>query len=80
MTCFHPLTAYKSVEVNPATGKHLITFNPMKALIEAASFRLPCNQCRGCRFDTARDLSVRALHEAQMHDFSFFLTLTYSDD
>lgn len=80
MTCFFPLTAYKSLEVNPATGKHLITFNPMKALIEASSFKLPCNQCRGCRADKARDLSIRVMHEAQMHEHSCFLTLTYSDD
>lgn len=80
MTCFKPLTAYKSVEVNPATGKHLITFNPMKALIEASSFKLPCNQCRGCRGGQARDLSTRVLHEVQMHSRSCFLTLTYSDD
>lgn len=80
MTCFKPLTAYKSQERNPGTGKHLITFNPMKALIEASSFKLPCNQCRGCRSDKARDLSVRAMHEAQMHKSSCFLTLTYSDE
>lgn len=80
MPCFHPLTAYKALEVNPATGKHLITFNPLKALIEGSSFKLPCMQCRGCRSDKARDLAVRALHEAQMHEHSCFLTLTYSDE
>lgn len=80
MTCFRPLTAYKSQEVNLATGKHLITFNPMKALIEASSFKLPCGQCRGCRADKARDLATRALHEVQMHEQSCFLTLTYSDE
>lgn len=80
VTCFKPLTAYKALEVNPATGKHLITFNPMKALIEASSFKLPCLQCRGCRSDKARDLAVRALHECQMHEHSCFLTLTYSDE
>lgn len=79
MTCFHPLTAYKALEVNPATGKHLITFNPMKALIEAASFKLPCQQCAGCRSDKARDLAVRVLHECQMHEHSCFLTLTYDE-
>lgn len=80
MTCFKPLTAYKSQERNPATGKHLITFNPVKALIEASSFKLPCNQCIGCRSDKARDLSIRVLHETVMHDESCFVTLTYSDD
>lgn len=80
MTCFHPLTAYKSVEVNSATGKHGITFNPMKALIADVPFKLPCGQCRGCRSDKARDLAVRVMHEAEMHGSSCFLTLTYSDE
>lgn len=80
MTCFKPLTAYKSQERNPGTGKHLITFNPMKALIEASSFKLPCNQCIGCRADKARDLATRVIHEAQMHERSCFLTLTYSNE
>lgn len=79
MTCYRPRTAYKSVEVNPATGKHLITFNPMRALIETASFKLPCNICNGCLSDKARDLAVRLVHEAQMHEHSCLVTLTYSD-
>lgn len=80
MTCFHPLTAYKSTERSPASGKYGIVFNPVKALIEGSSFKLPCGQCVGCRADKARDLGVRVYHEGQLHERKAFLTLTYSDD
>lgn len=41
---------------------------------------VPCGHCLGCRADQARDWSIRIMHETQMHDFSWFLTLTYSDE
>lgn len=79
LTCFHPLTAYRSNEFNRETGKYGCTFNPTKALIEGSSFKLPCGQCRGCRFDKAQHWAIRCAHEAQMHDRCCFLTLTYED-
>lgn len=41
---------------------------------------LPCGQCTGCRVDRAREWSVRCMHEAKMHDYNSFLTLTYNDE
>lgn len=41
---------------------------------------LPCGQCVGCRLAKAREWAVRCAHEAQMHDESCFLTLTYSPE
>lgn len=80
MTCFHPLTAYKSHEFNFETGKYGVTFNPHKALVEGSSFKLGCNQCRGCRRDHSQQWAMRCNHEAQMHERSCFLTLTYDDE
>lgn len=79
MTCFHPLTAFRSLERNPS-GKYGLTFNPMKALIEGSGLKLPCGQCRGCRADKAKAMSIRCMHEAKMHDLNSFVTLTYSDE
>lgn len=42
--------------------------------------RVPCGTCLGCRAEQARQWSVRILHEMQMHDAAWFLTLTYSDE
>lgn len=80
MPCFHPLTAYRSAERNPASGKHLVTFSATKALIEGSMFKLPCGQCTGCRLDKAQQWAIRCKHEAQMHDRNCFVTLTYSDE
>lgn len=39
-----------------------------------------CGHCIGCRADQARDWSFRIMHESSMHDDSWFVTLTYSDE
>ncbi|WNK12749.1 MAG: replication initiator protein [Microvirus sp.] len=41
---------------------------------------LPCGQCVGCRLERSRRWAMRCLHEAQLHDFSSFVTLTYNDE
>ena len=38
-----------------------------------------CGRCIGCRIDKARDWATRCIHEAQLHDESWFVTLTYDD-
>lgn len=79
MPCFHPLKAYKSRERNPATGLYLIMFNPLKALVEASSFSVPCGQCIGCKIARAEQLMVRCVHESKMHAENCFLTLTFDN-
>lgn len=77
MGCDFPATAYRSTEFGP-TGKRLLTFNPMKALDSATGgFELPCNVCTGCRLERSRQWAVRMMHEAHLHEFNCFLTLTY---
>jgi hypothetical protein len=41
---------------------------------------LPCRKCIGCRAVRARDVSVRAAHEAQSVGVGSFLTLTYDHE
>ncbi len=41
---------------------------------------LPCGKCIGCRIERTRVWAVRCMHEAQMHDFNSFVTLTYDDE
>lgn len=38
---------------------------------------VPCRGCIGCRLDYARDWSIRCMHEASLHKFNDFITLTY---
>lgn len=69
MTCYHPLLAYKS------EGK--VVFE--KPFAFARGFNLPCGQCIGCRLNYSRQWAIRLVHEAQMHDASCFITLTFND-
>lgn len=41
---------------------------------------LPCNTCLGCRLKYAQQWAARCMYEAQYHDQSWFVTLTYNDD
>lgn len=42
--------------------------------------QVPCGRCLGCRKEQARQFSVRMMHEAAMHDYAYFCTLTYNDE
>lgn len=79
MVCYHPQQAYRSVEKH-ASGKPVITFNPLKARQSEIPMRLRCGKCIGCRLDNIAQWSMRCLHEAKMHSASSFITLTYSDE
>jgi len=41
---------------------------------------LPCGTCIGCRAKQAREWAIRIMHETEMHDESWFVTLTYSNE
>ena len=41
---------------------------------------LPCGRCVGCRLERSRQWAVRCMHEASMHMFNSFVTLTYDDN
>lgn len=57
-----------------------VTFNPGQAWSDLQSVRLPCGGCIGCRMDRAKEWSTRLVHEAELHEQSSFLTLTFSDE
>ena len=66
MSCYRPV----NVMVNR------ISAVPGGARVGACT-PVPCGKCLGCREKQARDWSFRLIHEAQMHDSAFFVTLTY---
>lgn len=71
MTCFHPLSAFKTVEGS-------IVFNSNKGNIKEA-LKLPCGQCVGCRLERSRQWAIRCVHEASLYSQNCFITLTYRD-
>nr|QJB19136.1 MAG: replication initiator protein [Microvirus sp.] len=76
MGCDVPLTAYRSQEFNPATGRYLMTFNSKNSL-SGTPIKVPCGRCTGCKLEKSRQWAVRCNHEAQMHPANCFVTLTY---
>ena len=80
MGCDFPIKAYRSPEFNPATGKRLLTFNPIKSVDSTNAIDIPCGRCMGCRLDRSQQWAIRCMHEAEMHEQNSYLTLTFSDE
>lgn len=74
------MKAYRSAQKHERTGKPILTFNPLKAVNSTNPISLPCNGCIGCRLDRIEQWSVRCSHEAKMHEYNSFITLTYTDE
>lgn len=70
MSCFHPMKAERSSDGS-------VRFLSCDAKV--FNLRLPCGRCIGCRLERSRQWAVRCMHEAQLHDQSCFVTLTYDD-
>lgn len=68
MACYSPLSAFKTDD-----GQIVFVDTGGRPL------QLPCGRCIGCRIQRAEDWTVRLMHEAQMHEHSCFITLTYKD-
>lgn len=79
MTCYHPLTAYRSLNELTQNGKSVIRFKP-GPFLDWEEIKLPCGQCIGCRLERSRQWAVRSVHEALQYERNCFITLTYSDE
>lgn len=78
MPCFHPQRVWYSKYLNPS-GKRNLVWNQREALSPGDHFQIACGQCTYCRLNRARVWAIRLVHEAQMHESSAFVTLTYED-
>ena len=72
LACTRPLKAYRSHGMG-------VEFNVQKGFHDQ-HLSLPCGSCASCRMSQARDWTIRLSHEAQMHEKSCYITLTYADD
>lgn len=77
MTCYHPLKGYRPLS-NAEGGRYV--FDRAKALNPDHPVNIPCGRCYACRSDRVTDWKTRLTHEAQMHEASSFITLTYADE
>ena len=79
MTCYHPIKAYRSKDIND-NGKRPLVFNEKYALNSGNSLSIPCGQCIGCRLERSRQWATRVSLENQLHEKSIFCTLTYDEE
>jgi len=70
MVCFSPLSAYRK-----AGGG--VTFAKSEGYTDRPHLSVACGQCLGCRLRRSREWALRCVHEAQLHESSCFVTLTY---
>lgn len=79
MACFHPVTGWRSKDVNPDTGKRSVVFSAQRGYLDLP-VTIACGQCIGCRLERSRQWAVRCVHEASLYDSNSFITLTYDND
>ena len=77
MSCFAPLRGWWSRERTPL-GKRRVVFSGSEGYADLP-VDVPCGQCIGCRQEQKRQMAIRCMHEASLHDENCFLTLTYDD-
>lgn len=71
MACYKPLRAWR-------TDDNQIVFAERGRI--HSEITLACGQCTGCRLERSRQWAIRCMHEAQMHKYNSFITLTYDDE
>lgn len=76
MACFRPHDGWLHVD----GGRPLWNFPVGDDPMDYSRTVLVCRSCPGCLADRARDISLRAVHEAKVCGASCFLTLTYDND
>lgn len=76
--CLDPLKGWRSSSLTK-NGKRGITFKFSEAYNDLP-IKVPCGQCIECRLEKSRQWAMRCVHEAQMHEYNSFITLTYNDE
>lgn len=77
MPCYKPLQGWLASTPN-ASGKRGVVFSVSQGFIDKP-MEVPCGQCIGCRLERSRQWAVRLMHEKQLHEHAWFVTLTYAD-
>lgn len=70
MPCYRPLVAWQDEDGQVVFAER----GDLRRELE-----LPCGRCIGCKLARSLQWAVRCMHEAQMHEHSVFVTLTYDD-
>lgn len=85
MSCLNPLI--RAVEQNDkvrifsASEEDIREFPAVKASHHYKDYSIiPCGKCDGCRADYSRRWADRLMIESTLHDYNWFITLTFNDE
>ncbi|QCQ84985.1 replication initiator protein [Blackfly microvirus SF02] len=79
MACFYPLAATQLLGGKILIHKRTPGVHQHKTPAHLGrDMKLPCGRCTGCKLDRSKEWSIRLMHEAQLHEKTSFLTLTYN--
>jgi len=78
MTCYYPLTGYRTKEPNE-NGKYPIVWGYQEAQLDD-EITCCCGRCLGCLIDKSQDWAIRGVHESNLHEQNSFITLTYDEE
>ncbi|ALS03430.1 VP4 [Gokushovirus WZ-2015a] len=78
MSCYHPLRAWPIGTWPSGKPRYHVTAD-LTSPPHPGEVLVPCGKCIGCRLDYSREWANRCMCEAQYHDSSYFVTLTYDD-
>lgn len=76
MPCYSPNAGYLHISKD---GSRKMVFGISQST-SGVRMDVPCGQCIGCRLERSRQWAMRLVHEKRMHQFSWFVTLTYNED
>lgn len=77
MACTNPRCAL--VPLGGGSPRFLMGDYPAGVTTEGKIVYLPCGNCLGCRLDRRQELTFLQSAEASLHEYNWFLTLTYDD-
>lgn len=81
--CFQPVPMFRLEKLHPSTGNPICiwapTYNRARHGLVKNEFFRSCTRCMDCRLKKSIDIATRCVHEASLHKYNSFLTLTYND-
>jgi hypothetical protein len=83
MSCLYPKRVWRRTATPDKSGKWPISFKEIFNYSDGSpgiQLKIPCGQCRGCRYDKTRAWALRCMHEASLHPLNSFVTITYNRD
>lgn len=79
-SCVKPTTHFELLGRVSPTGKRVFVSQAPRRHTAYREASRPCGACVACRVSRRLDLALRLSHESQMHDWSWFVTLTYDEE